>query len=126
MDRTKRGINVSQFNPSLNAGNLIPNFAFGGVQNAANVNMSDGVPYDNSNLILSLVENVSKIWKTHTFRFGVYYERARKDQSANAATRGTLDFGVNALSEYDTNFAYSNAAIGSYNSYTEASARPRG
>lgn len=126
VDRTKLGINVPQFNSSLNAGNFIPNFAFGGVQNAASVNMSDGVPYDNSNLILSVVENLSKIWKTHTFRFGVYYERARKDQSANAATRGTLDFGVNALSEYDTNFAYSNAALGSYNSYTEASARPRG
>jgi len=126
VNRTKLGINVPQFNPALNADNLIPNFAFGGVQNAASVNMSDGVPYDNSNLILSLVENVSKIYKTHTFRFGVYYERSKKDQSANAATRGSLDFGVNALSEYDTNFAYSNAILGSYNSYTEASARPRG
>ena len=44
VDRTKLGVNVPQFNPSLNAGNLIPNFTFGGVQNAASVNMSDGVP----------------------------------------------------------------------------------
>lgn len=126
VNRSKLGIHLPQWNPALNEGNYIPNMNFGGVQNAASVNMSDGVPYDNANLILSLVDNVSKIWRTHTFKAGVYYERARKDQSANAVTRGTLDFGVSALNEYDTNFAYSNALIGAFNSYTEATARPRG
>lgn len=126
VDRGKLGLKIPQWNPSLNAANYIPNFGFGGVQNAASVNMSDGVPYDNANLILSLVDNVSKVWRTHTFKFGVYYGRARKDQSANAVTRGTLDFGVSALNEYDSNFAHSNALLGSFNSHTEATARPRG
>lgn len=126
IDRAKLGVNIAQWNPGLNDGNYIPNMTFGGVQNVANPSLSDGVPYNNSNIILSLVDNVSKIYKTHTFKFGFYYERTRKDQSANAATRGTIDFGVNALNEYDSNFAYSNAILGSFNSYTEATARPRG
>lgn len=126
VNRQARGINVPQWNSGLNDGNYIPNMNFGGVQNAASVNMSDGVPYDNMNLIFSLVENFSKIWKTHTFKVGLYYERTRKDQSANAATRGTLDFGVSQLNDFDSNFAYSNAVLGSYQFYSEANARPRG
>lgn len=126
VDRTKLGLNIPQWNPSLNEGNFIPNMNFGGVQNAASVNMSDGIPYDNANLILSAAENITKIYQTHTFKFGLYWERTRKDQSANAVTRGTVDFGVSALNDYDSNFAYSNALLGAFNSYTEATARPRG
>ncbi|MBL8229656.1 MAG: carboxypeptidase regulatory-like domain-containing protein [Bryobacterales bacterium] len=126
VDRNKLGINLPQWNPNLNAGNFIPNMNFSQVQNWANPSMADGVPYDNANLILAITDNLSRIWKTHQFKFGFYYERTRKDQSANAATRGTINFNNNQLSEYDTGFTYANAFIGSFNTYTEASARPRG
>jgi hypothetical protein len=126
VDRTKLGINLPQWNPNLNAGNFIPNMNFSQVQNWANPSMADGVPYDNANLIIALTDNFSVIRGTHQLKFGVYFEHTRKDQSANAATRGTISFNNNALNEYDTGFAYANAFIGSFDSYTEASARPRG
>ncbi|MBM3785116.1 MAG: hypothetical protein FJW30_12190 [Acidobacteria bacterium] len=126
VDRRKLGINLPQWNPGLNDGNYIPNMSFSQVQNWANPSMSDGVPYDNANLILAVTDNLSKIWRTHQFKFGLYYERTRKDQSANAATRGTISFNNNALNEYDTGFAYANAFIGTFDSYTEANRRPRG
>ena len=88
--------------------------------------MSDGTPYDNANLIISITDNLSKIWKMHQFKFGFYYERTRKDQSANAATRGSIGFNNNTLNEYDTGYAYANAFVGTFDSYTEANARPRG
>ncbi|MBM3766594.1 MAG: hypothetical protein FJW32_14490 [Acidobacteria bacterium] len=126
VDRKALGIDLPQWNPGLNAGNFLPNINFSQVQNWANPSMSDGTPYDNANLIISITDNLSKIWKTHQFKFGFYYEKTRKDQSANAATRGSIAFNSNALNEYDTGFAYANAFIGAFDSYTEANARPRG
>lgn len=126
VSRTKLGINLPQWNPGLNDGNYIPNMNFSQVQNWANPSMSDGVPYDNGNLILAVTDNMSKIWRTHQIKLGFYFERTRKDQSANAATRGSINFNNDTLNDYDTGFAYANAFLGSFTSYTEASARPRG
>ncbi len=126
ISRKALGIDLPQWNPGLNDGGYIPNMNFSQVQNWANPSMNDGIPYDNGNLIIAITDNVSKIWRTHQLKMGFYYERTRKDQSASAATRGTINFNNNTLSDYDTGFAYANAFVGSFNSYTEATARPRG
>jgi hypothetical protein len=126
MTRTGTGITLAQWNPEVNPSGYIPNMTFGGVQNAANPSMSNGLPYYNSNTIFSLVQNFSKIVRTHSLKFGLYFERTRKDQLANANTRGTLDFGRTVLNPYDTNWAWSNALLGTYTSYSEANARPQG
>jgi hypothetical protein len=120
------GIQIAQWNPEVNPSQYIPNMSFGGVPNAANPSLSNGLPYYNSNTIFSLVQNFSKIAGTHSLKFGLYFERTRKDQMANALTRGQIDFGRNGVNPYDTNWAYSNALIGSFLSYTEANARPQG
>jgi hypothetical protein len=127
VDRTKLGINIPQRNPALNPYNMIPNMTFGSVQNAANPSMSDGTPYWNRNTIYSVVDNVSKIWGTHTLKFGVYLERTRKVQFANAATRGSIKFDKdNTNNILDANDAYANALLGNFDSYAEATGRPRG
>lgn len=126
VQRDTTGVNVPQWNPDVNPSNYIPNMTFGGVPNYANPSMSNGMPYYNANTIFSLVQNFSKIHRTHTFKFGLYFERTRKDQMANATTRGQLSFDRNGINPYDTNWAYSNALIGSFNSYSEASGRPQG
>ncbi len=124
--RKDRGINVTQWRPDLNPEGFIPNMSFSSVPNYANPSLSNGIPYYNSNTIFSLVQNFSKIWKTHTFKMGLYLERTRKDQSASVATRGTLSFDRDRNNPLDTNYAYANALIGSYLSYTEATDRPQG
>ncbi len=87
--------------------------------------MNNGIPYKNSNTIFSLVENISKIKDTHTYRFGIYLERTRKDQSASSATRGNLNFDRTSQNPLDSNYGYSNAILGVYQSYAEATSRPR-
>jgi hypothetical protein len=126
VSRTSTGITVPQWYPGLNTEDFIPNMSFGGVNNAANPSLSNGTPYYNSNTIFSFVENLSKVYKTHTFKVGAYIERTRKDQSASVATRGTIAFDRDRNSPLDTNFAYSNALLGIYDSYSEANARPQG
>lgn len=124
--RKDTGVDIAQWNPELNPEGFIPNMTFSSVPNYANPSLNNGTPYYNSNTIFSLVQNFSKIWQTHSFKFGVYVERTRKDQSASVATRGSISFDRDRNSPVDTNYAYSNALIGSFNSYTEASARPQG
>jgi hypothetical protein len=124
--RADTGIHVAQWNPDLNPEGFIPNMTFASVPNYANPSLNNGVPYYNANTIFSLVQNFSKIADTHTIKFGVYLERTRKDQSASVATRGTISFDRDRNNPLDTNYAYANALIGTYDFYTEATARPQG
>ncbi len=126
VDRTKLGIAIAQRNPALSPDNLIPNMTFGGIQNAANPSINDGTPYFNQNTIYHLTDNVSKIWRTHSFKTGVYIERTLKIQSASPATRGSISFGTDGNNALDANNAYANALLGNYDTYAEATARPQG
>jgi hypothetical protein len=126
IDRSKLGITLGQRNPTLNVLNAIPNMTFGGIQNYANPSMSDGTPYFNQNTIYSFTDNVSKVWDTHTFKAGVYYERGQKIQSANASTRGSISFNQDGNNPFDANNAYGTALLGYYDSYTESTGRPQG
>jgi hypothetical protein len=126
VSRKATGIDIPQWNPDLNPDGYIPNMTFGTVPNAANPSMSNGIPYYNSNTIFSLVQNFTKIAGSHSLKFGAYFERTRKDQSASVATRGAVAFDRNRQNPVDTNWAYSNALIGSYLNYSEANARLQG
>jgi hypothetical protein len=126
VSRSVKGIQLGQWYPELNPDGYIPNMSFSSVPNYANPSMANGVPYYNSNTIFSVVENMTKLIGRHAFKFGLYFERTRKDQSANALTRGALNFDRNVNNPLDTNYAYATALLGYYNSYSEATARPQG
>ncbi|MBI3473255.1 MAG: TonB-dependent receptor [Candidatus Solibacter usitatus] len=126
VSRKATGIEVPQWNPDLNPEGYLPNMSFSSVPNYANPSMSNGIPYYNSNTIFSLVQNLSKVAGRHVYKLGLYFERTRKDQSASVATRGTVSFDRDRNNPLDTNYAYSNALLGVYASYSEATARPQG
>ncbi len=127
VDRTALGVLIPQRNASLNVLNAIPDMSFSGnIQNPANPSMSDGTPYFNQNTIYSFIDNVSKVWHTHSFKAGVYYEHTQKLQSANAATRGNISFNQDGNNPNDVNDPYGTALLGYYDSYTEATGRPQG
>ncbi len=126
VDRTKLGVNIPQRNPSLNPLNIIPDMLFSSVQNAANPSLNDGVPYFNQNTIYSVTDNVSKILGKHTLKAGLYYEHTQKLQDASPLTRGSLNFNTDGNNPNDSNNAYSNALLGNFDTYAEATARPKG
>src|SRR5689334_2051423 len=124
VDRTKLGILIPQRNPGLNPQNLIPNMTFN-VQNAANPSMSNGTPYYNANTIYHFVDNLSKVYGRHAFKVGIYFEHTQKIQSANAPTRGDLNFSTDSNNPLDSNSSYANALLGNYDAYSEAIQRPQ-
>ncbi len=126
LDRTKTGINIAQRNPALNPLNMIPNMTFGGIANAANPSFSQNFPYINQNSIYSVIDNVSKISRTHTYKFGLYYEHTLKLQNSGSRIRGELSFSADGNNPLDANNAYANALLGNYDTYQEATARPAG
>lgn len=119
--RSKMG-NIGQWYPAGNESGAIPNVSFGGVQNGINTGLGN-IPYHNENPVFTFVDNQSKVIGTHTFKFGIYIERMRKDEVGNGNTRGALDFGRNTNNPFDANYAFANALLGNFNSYTEASFR---
>jgi hypothetical protein len=126
VNRTKLGISIPQRNPALNPLNLIPDMTFSSIQNYANPTMNDGTPYFNQNTIFSFIDNVSKIYGTHTFKMGIYYEHTGKLQSASPPVRGNISFNTDSNNPGDANNSYANALLGNFDSYSEATGRPQG
>jgi hypothetical protein len=109
----------------LDSVDYIPNLVFGGNPNPVNTSFGN-IPYENYNNIWSLVDNVSKVWNSHTFKAGVYIERTQKYQVGGGNYRGAMNFGRNANNPLDANHGFANALLGIMNSYSEASARVNG
>ena len=65
----------------------IPNIAF---QNGSS--FAGNGPYNDFNFNHQFFGNVSKIWNTHTFKFGATYNRYRKTEDNTSGTEGTFNF----------------------------------
>jgi hypothetical protein len=119
--RSKMG-NIGQWYPAGNESGAIPDVSFGGVQNGINGGIGN-IPYTNRNPVFSFIDNVSWIRGSHALKFGVYFERMRKDEVGSGNTRGAFTFDRNTNNPFDSNYAFSNALLGNFNSYSEASFR---
>jgi hypothetical protein len=115
--------NIGQWYPHSNESGAIPNVSFGGVQSGINSGLGN-IPYTNENPVFSFIDNFSKLYGTHSLKFGIYIERMRKDEVGGANTRGAFDFGRNTNNPFDSNYAFSNALLGNFNSYSEGTFRP--
>ncbi|MCS7044121.1 MAG: TonB-dependent receptor [Bryobacteraceae bacterium] len=126
MTRDKVGNPAEWFKDDNIKENYAPNIVFGG-QPANPVNFSWGnIPYRNYNDIYSYVGNVSKIWRNHAFKAGVYVERTGKFQVGGTNYRGNFNFSRDVNNPYDTNHSFANALLGVIQSYSEADKRVDG
>lgn len=123
-DRTKIGLTLPQFHPEINPLNLIPNATFGGVPSAPQLNIESRFPFFGTNTIWNWSDNVSKIWRAHNLKAGVYVEKTARNAARASQFNGSFDFGRNVNNPFDSNYAYSNALLGDINSYTESDSHP--
>ena len=65
----------------------------------------------------SVADNISKVWKTHTAKFGFYWERTWNQQPGNGAVNGTAAFA--SWAGGSTGNAYADMLIGRTASYGE-------
>jgi hypothetical protein len=100
----------------------IPSFGFNGTR-LANTGAwgTNNAPFYNYNTTIEFVDNLSKVIGQHVVKVGFYAQRSRKDQTSFASSAGSYDFGDTTSNPYDTGFGFANAALGIYNTYSQAS-----
>lgn len=122
--RSKLGLTLPQYYPAANPFNLVPNANFGGVPNAGVLNIEQRFPFFGTNNIWNWSDNVSMIRGAHNMKFGLYLERTTRNAQRSSAFNGTFNFNRDVNNPLDSNYAYSNALLGSVQSYTESNAHP--
>jgi len=120
------GFNTPQFHPESNPYSVVPNASFGGVTGAANLLIEGRFPLLTEHKIFSLTDNLTRTLTAHTVKVGFYADRFWRNASDTLEFNGAFDFGRNANNPIDTGYAYSNAVMGVFSAYTEASSRPFG
>ncbi|MEW5978273.1 MAG: carboxypeptidase regulatory-like domain-containing protein [Acidobacteriota bacterium] len=115
------GFRIGQFSPKANPLNILPNATFGGVPGAATINTEGRFPLFNRYHVLNWSDNLSLNRGAHNLKFGFYGEMFyRHQKKAGISFTGEFDFGIDANNPLNTNYAYANAALGVFRSYTEA------
>ena len=81
-------------------------------------------PYKNFNDNYIFQDDLSKILGRHSLKTGIYVEyNSKVEPSAGATYYGFFDFGSTTNNPLDTGDGYSNALLGNFQSYTEATNR---
>jgi len=100
------------------------------VGNPANINwLTRWGETGNDYIEPTFADNLTFTAGDHTLKFGVFFERIRNGEAPGGDWSGVLDFGTSTTNGFtvstgNTNFAYANALLGNFNSYSETSARP--
>jgi hypothetical protein len=122
---TTYGYTASQLNPANNPLNFVPGMSFGGVTGAASMSYDGRFPYFLTRYTTDFSDSVSATYGPHNLKAGIFIEHMRQHDGGWATNfNGTFDFGRNVNNPLDTNNPYSNAVLGIFNTYTEATSRP--
>jgi hypothetical protein len=120
--RGTSGINLPVLYPSAVQRDYIPAVTFNGTRITASPGFGTGnAPFINYNTTIDISDNLTKVWGKHTLKAGVYLQRSRKDQTSFANANGSYNFGDNPSNPYDTGYGFSNALLGVYNTFSQAS-----
>jgi hypothetical protein len=120
--RSTSGINLPVLYPNAVQNDFIPQVSFNGTRITASSGFgTNSAPFHAINTNINIVDNVTKVWNSHTIKAGIYLERSTKDQSTFAGFNGNYNFGDNPSNPYDTGFGFSNALLGVFNTFSQAS-----
>jgi hypothetical protein len=117
---------IPQFFPSANPLGVVPNATFGGTPNAGGLYIDPRFPYFGRNNVWVYMDNYSWVHGQHDMKFGVYFEYSAVNEANGTAFNGTFGFDTDPNNPLDTGYAFANAALGSVDSYAEATAHPGG
>lgn len=99
--------------PNADRAGMLANWRFGGVPGAPSTN-DRGLPFKNLNATFEFTDNLAKFYDKHLVKVGFYVQRQRKDQTSFANTEGIIQFQADSNNPSDSNWAYSNALLGNY------------
>jgi Carboxypeptidase regulatory-like domain len=124
--RTALHLNLPQFFPQANPYHLIPNATFAGVSDPPQFNIDQRYPYFGPDNVWNYFDNYSEVRGAHNLKAGFFVERSATNRQLASAFNGVIAFDRDANNPLDTGYAFSNALIGTVDSYTESSQHPVG
>jgi len=124
-DRQKAGITFQELYATADPLQLIPNFSYGGVPSAPSTNFA-GLPYFNTPDSHDFTDNVAKVYSRHTLKAGLFVLYNKKEQVSQSYVVPQISFGRNSSNPGDTNWAYSNALLGNFDTYVQNASFPVG
>src|SRR5262245_13966562 len=127
LQRSTYGFTLGQFNPQLNPLGILPRVTFGApIQNAAEITYDGRTPLRGADTLISFTDTLSWIRGKHTFKTGVYVERARNYEGETSTFAGNFSFAADPNNPLNAGHPYANALLGNFTTYSESTARPRG
>jgi hypothetical protein len=117
IDRDALGANWSQLYPMTNLTNTIADV------NASPISWNIGDPgWHNDGKDYAIAENVSWLKGAHTFKFGFYYNRDNKKQTATWPMNGNINFNSTSSMPMDTGNGLANLMLGNFQTYSQNNA----
>ena len=126
-ERAVAGFTVPQFHPELNPLDVLPRVNFGNI--TGNNAFTPNFTYDTRLIdqgqgwLTSVRSNLTYLRGNHAIKTGLYYDDTRNSEGkggvGGGSWAGDYGFGVDTNNPLDTNFAYANALLGNFTTYTE-------
>jgi hypothetical protein len=112
----------------------IPDISFNGNGSDGGINYPwsylGANPWSQSNTTINFNDNLTWVKQNHTLKFGVFYQRSRKDQIAWGNSNGQFNFSkcntADASCSLTTGSPYASALLGYFQSFNQSSSRPTG
>src|SRR5215469_6201563 len=116
---------LGQFHPELNPLGILPAMSFGGVVNAASLSYDGRFPLEAVYADYSVIDGVTKVYKSHTFKAGIDTKFIYTKNGDSGNFGGNFSFQTDTNNPLDSGYAYANALLGNFRTYSESTSRPR-
>src|SRR5262245_28381341 len=128
LQKATYGLTLGQFHSELNPLGIIPQVTFGNIigNTPANITYDGRTPLRGADTLVTFSDNITYLLGSHNLKAGFYAERARNYEGATEVFAGQFTFSNDANNPLNSGFTYSNAVVGNFTSYTEATFRPSG
>lgn len=126
LQRKTYNYTLGQFHPELNPLGIIPSVTFNNITNAANITYDERTPLRGADTLITATDNITYTLGSHGLKAGFYAERARNYEGATSTFAGNFTFSNDTNNPLNSGYAYSNAVLGNFTQYAEATFRPSG
>ncbi len=124
VQRGPRGLNLGQFYAANNPFHIIPQASFGGIPNSPSISYDGRYPLRGADTVFNFSDNITWSRGSHTIKAGFSIERVRNYEGEQGNYGGNFDFGRDVNNPFDANYAFANALLGNFRSYSESNTRP--
>jgi hypothetical protein len=125
--KAQTGFTLGQLFPSINPLGIIPQARFTGVTGAGAITYDGRTPLTGDDKLYTFNDTLTMVRGKHTYKAGMYFEHVRNEEGPTATFAGLYDFSsTDANNPGNTGYAYANALLGNFTSYTESTTRPGG